>query len=78
MSQVDSEGHHYKVLTEVTDNKKDDSSIAKVGGFTKSSSGNINQKRKTREWKLFVEWKEGSVDWIILKYLKQSIPVELA
>ena len=25
MSQVDSEGHHYQVLAEVTDHKKDDS-----------------------------------------------------
>ena len=30
MSQVDSEGHHYQVLTEVTDHKKDDSTISKV------------------------------------------------
>ena len=35
MSRVDSEGHHYQVLTEVTDNKKDDSAIAKVDGFIK-------------------------------------------
>ena len=30
MSQVDSEGHHYQVLTEVTDQKKDDSSMYSV------------------------------------------------
>ena len=35
MSQVDSEGHHYKVLTEVNDNKKDYSAIANVDGFIK-------------------------------------------
>ena len=33
MSQVDSERHHYQVLTEVTDHKNDDSAIAKVDGF---------------------------------------------
>ena len=35
MSQVDSEGHNYQVLTEVTYYKKDDSSISKVDGFIK-------------------------------------------
>ena len=48
MSQVDSEGHHYQVLTEVTDHKKYDSAISKVGGFIKSSSGNLHRNRATR------------------------------
>ena len=55
MSQVDSEGYHYQVLTEVTDHKKDDSAIAKVGGFIESSIGNLQQKMMTCVWKLLVE-----------------------
>ena len=35
MSQVDYEGHHYQVLTELTYHKKDDSAIAKVDSFIK-------------------------------------------
>ena len=77
MSQVDSEGHHYKVLTEVTDNKKNDSSISNVDCFINSSSGNIHRKRTTLVWKLLVEFKEVSVDWVPLKDLKHSNPVEL-
>ena len=78
MSQVDSEGHHYQVLTEVTYHKKDDIAIAKVDGFIKSSSGNLHGKRTTHRWKILVEQKEGSVDWVPLKYLKYSNQVELA
>ena len=78
MSQVDYEGHHYKVLTEVTDNKKDDSAISKVDGFIKSSGGNLHRKRTNHVWKLLVEWKDGSVDRVPLKELKHSNPVELA
>ena len=70
MSQVDSEGHQYQVLTEVTDHKKDDSDIAKVDGFIKSSSGYLHWKKTTRGWKLLLEWKDGSVDWVPLKDLK--------
>ena len=59
LQKVDSEGHHYQVLTEGTDNKKYDSDISKVDGLIKSSSDNIHQKVKTTSWKLLVEWKDG-------------------
>ena len=77
MSQVDSEGHKYQVLTEVNDHKNDHSAIFKVDGFTKSISGNLHWKRTTRWWKLLMEWKDGSVDLVPLKDLKQSNQVEL-
>ena len=67
MPQVDSEGHPYQVLTEVTDHKKDGSDIAKVDGFIKSSSRNLHWKRNICGWKLLVEWKYGSVYWVPLK-----------
>ena len=41
LSQVDSESHHFQLLTEVTDHKKDDSSISKVDGSIRSSSGMV-------------------------------------
>ena len=78
MSQVDSGGHHYQVLTEVTDHKNDDSAIAKVDGFIKSSIGKLHRKRTTRIWRLLVEWKDGPFDWVPLKELKQYNPVDLA
>ena len=59
LSQVDYEGHHYQLFTEVTDHKKDDSAIAKVDGFINYSSGNLHQNRKTRGWKILLEWKDG-------------------
>ena len=54
LSQVDSEGHHYQVLTEVTDNKKDDSDIDEVDGFIKSISVKLHRKNMTHGWKLLV------------------------
>ena len=67
LSRVDSEGHHYQVLNEVTDNKKDYSAIANVDSFIKSSSGNLHRNRKTCGWKLLVKWKDVSVDRVTLK-----------
>ena len=48
ISQVDSEGHHYQVLTEVTDHNNYDSDIYKLDGFIKSSSGNLHRNRTIR------------------------------
>ena len=44
MSQVDSVGHNYQVLTEVTYNKNYDSAIDKVNGFYQ-----VNQWEPTQE-----------------------------
>ena len=35
-------------------------------------------KKTTRGWKLLVEWKDGSSDWIVLKDLKDLNPIETA
>ena len=43
LSQFYSEGHHYQVLTEVTDHKIYGSAITKVVGLIKSSNGKLHQ-----------------------------------
>ena len=58
LSQVDSEGHHYQVLTEVTDHNRDDSAIIKLNCFIKSNNGNLHQKRMNHDWKLLVKWQD--------------------
>ena len=78
LSQVDSEGRHFQVLTEGKYHKRDYSAIKKVDGFIKSINGNLDRKKTTRGWKLLVERKEGSVDWVTLKELKQSNLVEFS
>ena len=62
----------------MTDHNRDGRDITKVGGFIKSSNGNLHQKRTTSGWKLLVEWKDSSVDWVPLNDLKQFNPFEMA
>jgi hypothetical protein len=77
-SQVDSEGKQYMILGEICDHKKDGRAILQSDGFTTSKNGNKVAKTTTIGWSLLVEWKDGSSDWIPLKDLKESNPVELA
>jgi hypothetical protein len=41
-------------------------------------NGRKSRKKTTKGWHLLVEWKEGGSDWIPLKDLKESYPVEVA
>jgi ribosomal protein L31E len=78
LSQVDSEGYHYQIMSEIVDHRKLRSAIPISDGFILSRSGNKVPKKTTRGWELLVEWKDGSTSWVSLSDLKSSNPVELA
>jgi hypothetical protein len=77
-AQANSEGHHYLLLREISDHKHDDTAVTKEDGWITARSGRKFRKKTTRGWSLLVKWKEGSSDWVPLKDLKESYPVELA
>ena len=76
--KVDSEGHHYQLLKDITDHRKDCSAISISDSINRSHNGNMITKKTTQGWDLLVECKDGSSSWISFKYLKVSSPVELA
>ena len=78
LSGCNSKGHHFQLLGEITDHKIDLSAIRIINGFIRSKNGNQVLKKTTRGWKLLVECKDGTVDWLALKDLKESNPIELA
>eukprot|EP00957_Ditylum_brightwellii_P019321 1458209-Ditylum_brightwellii.AAC.1 len=70
----------YKIVYEdgTTDCYHDKSAITKQDGYNLSKNGNYIPKKATRGWSLCVEWKDGITNWIILRNLKHSNPVEVA
>ena len=77
-TQVDTEGQRHAAIREIVDHKSDDSAITIQNGFTVGRSGNRVPKKTTRGWKLLIELTDGSTEWVALKDLKESNPVELA
>ena len=77
-AQVDAEGNQFQLLDEITDHRSDNSAIRIDDGFVTSRNGNRVPKTTTRGWSLLVSWKDGSSDWIPLKDLKDSYPVQIA
>ena len=43
-----------------------------------NTSGNKREVITTRGWEICVRWKDGLSDWLALKDLKESYPVQLA
>ena len=77
-SQVDDEGRHFQLIDEITDHRKDGSALTKDDGFHTNKAGVKSKKTTTRGWVLLVTWKDGTSDWVKLKDLKDSNPIEVA
>jgi hypothetical protein len=77
-AQCDDEGRRHAVLQEITDHTKDRTAVEIANGFIMTKKGTRIPKTTTKGWKLLCQWKDGSSDWIDLKHLKESNPIELA
>jgi hypothetical protein len=77
-AQVDAEGNQFQLLYEITNHRSDKLVIRIDDGFVTSRNGNRVPKPTTRGWSHLVSWKHGSSDWIPLKDLKDSYPVQIA
>ena len=66
------------MLDEIVGHKRDsDVALDKSDGFEVKSNGNCIPKRTTKGWKLKARWKHSGKNWIPLKDLKDSNPLEV-
>ena len=77
MAQFDEEDYRQIILNEIIDHKQGVNTIGKEGVFTKTPNGMKRRKMTTSGWQLCIQWKDRSTDWVSLKEVKQSYPVEL-
>ena len=77
-NQCDSEGRELLSFKEICDHRKNHRAISIENGYTISKNGNKTPKRTTVGWDILVEWRDGSTDWVALKDLKDTNPIELA
>ena len=77
ISQTDDEGHVHKMLDEIEDHRRLSSAIPKDQGTFITGQGTTRKKRTTKGWDLLLKWKDGSSNWVSLKDVKDSYPIEL-
>eukprot|EP00978_Attheya_sp_CCMP212_P039103 scaffold200344_cov53-Attheya_sp.AAC.1 len=66
------------MLDEIVDHRILESAIPKSKGTYEMQRGLTRNVRTTKGWEICVQWKDGSMDCIALKDLKESYPVGLA
>jgi len=78
VSECDPEGRQYRLLREISDHRKNADALNVADGSYRARTGNPVPKRTTRDWKLLLEWIDGSMDWVELSEVKESYPIQLA
>ena len=77
-SQVDEYGRTLQLIDEITDHQKDASAVSADNAEYSTRTGKHKRWRTTKGWYLNCLWKDGSLDWIPLKDLKESHPIQVA
>ena len=77
-AQVDSEGHRHVLLDEIVDHRKTPDALPMDDAFITQPNGVQKRRKTTAGWELLAQWKDGSTNWIPLKDLKNSHPVQVA
>ena len=77
-SQVDTDGHEKTVIKEVVDHRVKGKAVTKENVLVVTRSGTRRPKVTTAGWEFLLEFNNGSTDWIPLKDLKNSNPIEIA
>ena len=71
LSQVDDEGFTLTMLDSILDYKKDDSAVEKDAQYATTKRGGRRLRKATCGWKLLIQWRDGSEQWIPLKDMKE-------
>ena len=78
LAQVDEHGHKHRMMEEISEYRKGKDAIEKEDGYIITSNGTRRKRWTTKGWELHVIWKDGSSNWISLKDMKESFPIEVA
>ena len=77
-AHVDQEGNRHVLLDELIDYKVNDREVKLQDAFITTGTGTRRRCETTIGWELLAQWKDRSTNWISLKDLKESYPVQTA
>ena len=71
------EGSHI-LMKEIIDYRTNGTKLKQQDAFVTTKTGTKRRRETTKGWELLIEWKDGSTNWVSLKDIKESYPVEVA
>eukprot|EP00956_Cyclotella_meneghiniana_P034439 scaffold104886_cov86-Cyclotella_meneghiniana.AAC.1 len=78
LKQVDSMGRQSHVMDGIVGHRKTAQAITKENAFIVTKRGQKKLRQTTIGWDFEVQWKDGTSQWVPLKLLKESNPVDVA
>lgn len=78
LKQVDSSGRQSHVMDGIIGHRKTGQAVTKDNMFVVTKRGRRKLRQTTIGWEFEVQWKDGTSQWIPLKVLKESNPVDVA
>ena len=76
--ESDADGHSSLLLYHIVDHKRSGDAISMEDKYFVTKTGTKRIRQTTVGWKLLVQWSDGSRQWIALRILKESNPVQVA
>jgi hypothetical protein len=77
-SQVDQEGNRHVIFNDIIAHRSTDEAVKDEDSFYITASGMKRRKTTTKGWEICISWKDGSTNWLPLKNVNDSYPVQLA
>ena len=78
-ARVDEDSHRNLLLDKIVDHRNDPNlTVDENDSYLSNNTGQKSRIHTTEGCDLLVSWKDGSTDWVPLKELKESYPVEIA
>lgn len=76
-TQVDPQGYSHTILDCILDFKKDDTTLSKDDMYINTKSSRHCTTQSTSRWKFLIQYKDVSEQWLPLKFLKKTNPLEM-
>jgi hypothetical protein len=76
--QVDADGYSQSMFDCIVDVRRNQDAIPKENGYVLTRSGQRRLRKDLNGWEFLVRWKDSGEQWIPLKILKESNPVDVA
>ena len=77
-TQIDDEGNRQVLMDEIIGHQSNEHAVKQQDAFIMTKMGTKRCRETTKGWELLIRWKDGGTDWIALKDIKESYPVQVS
>ena len=76
-AQIDDDGNCQVLMDEIIGHRSNEHAVKQQDAFIVTKMGTKRRRETTKGWELLIRWKCGGTDWVALKDIKESYPVQV-